>query len=100
MDNKAVQSTARVDVSAGSSVGVPPTEEADTRPRLSPSRAADFMSCPLLYRFRTIDQLPEPPSPEATRGTVVHTVLERLFDLPAVERTPDRAKAKIGRAHV
>jgi putative RecB family exonuclease len=58
---------------------------------LSPSRAADFMTCPLLYRFRTIDRLPERPSPEATRGTVVHAVLERLFDLPAAERTPGRA---------
>ncbi|WP_166350508.1 RecB family exonuclease [Phytoactinopolyspora limicola] len=58
---------------------------------LSPSRAADFMSCPLLYRFRSIDRLPEPPSPDATRGTVVHAVLERLFDLPADQRTPAEA---------
>jgi putative RecB family exonuclease len=58
---------------------------------LSPSRAADFKACPLLYRFRTIDRLPEAPSPEATRGTVVHTVLERLFDLPADQRTPAAA---------
>ncbi|MBZ4320206.1 RecB family exonuclease [Streptomyces huiliensis] len=60
---------------------------------LSPSRAADFMRCPLLYRFRVIDRLPEKPSPAATRGTVVHSVLERLFDVPAAERTPDRARA-------
>src|SRR4051794_7212803 len=58
---------------------------------LSPSRAGDFMTCPLLYRFRTIDKLPEPSSPEAVRGTVVHKVLEDLFDLPAQERTPTRA---------
>ncbi|HSV38468.1 MAG TPA: PD-(D/E)XK nuclease family protein [Nocardioidaceae bacterium] len=58
---------------------------------LSPSRASDFMACPLLYRFRTIDKLPEPYSPLAVRGTVVHKVLEDLFDLPAAERTPDRA---------
>ena len=36
---------------------------------LSPSRAGDFMSCPLLYRYRTIDRLPEPFSPDAVRGT-------------------------------
>lgn len=65
---------------------------------LSPSRASDFMTCPLLYRFRTIDRLPERPSPEATRGTVVHTVLERLFDLPAGDRTPDRAIQLVGPA--
>jgi putative RecB family exonuclease len=58
---------------------------------LSPSRAGDFMTCPLLYRFRTIDRLPEPSSPDAVRGTVVHKVLEDLFDLPAQERTPSRA---------
>ncbi|MDF5753801.1 RecB family exonuclease [Spongiactinospora sp. TRM90649] len=54
---------------------------------LSPSRAGDFMTCPLLYRFRVVDQLPERPSPAAVRGTVVHAVLERLYDLPAPERT-------------
>jgi len=58
---------------------------------LSPSRAADFMACPLLYRYRVIDRLPEPPSPVAARGTVVHAVLEQLFELPAAERTLDRA---------
>jgi putative RecB family exonuclease len=58
---------------------------------LSPSRASDFMTCPLLYRFRTVDRLPEPPSPDAVRGTVVHKVLEDLFDLPAPERTNRQA---------
>lgn len=58
---------------------------------LSPSRAGDFMTCPLLYRFRTIDRLPEPPSPAASRGTLVHAVLEQVFDLPAEQRTPGRA---------
>jgi putative RecB family exonuclease len=59
---------------------------------LSPSRAADFVTCPLLYRFRTIDRLPEPPSPDAVRGTLVHKVLEELFDVAADQRTPDRAR--------
>ncbi len=62
---------------------------------LSPSRAADFMTCPLLYRFRVIDRLPQRPSAPAARGTVVHAVLERLFDLPPTERTPDQAAALI-----
>ena len=65
-------------------------------PSLSPSRAADFMTCPLLYRFRVVDKIPEAPSPAATRGTVVHAVLERLFDLPADERTLDRARLMVG----
>jgi len=59
---------------------------------LSPSRAADFMTCPLLYRFRTIDRLPERPSRDAVRGTLVHQVLEGLFDIPATGRTPERAR--------
>ncbi|MEU9101833.1 RecB family exonuclease [Streptomyces sp. NPDC048361] len=62
---------------------------------LSPSRANDFMQCPLLYRFRVIDRLPEKPSEAATRGTLVHAVLERLFDDPAAERTAPRAKSMI-----
>lgn len=62
---------------------------------LSPSRAAEFLSCPLRYRFRVIDRLPERPSPAATRGTMIHGVLEQLFDLPAAERTPERAGAML-----
>lgn len=65
---------------------MPPTEPTIIG-ALSPSRAGDFMTCPLLYRFRVIDRLPEPPSPAAVRGTMVHSVLERLYDLPAAERT-------------
>jgi putative RecB family exonuclease len=63
------------------------------RPSLSPSRAGDFLTCPLLYRFRVVDRLPEPPSPAAARGTLVHAVLERLFDEPAAGRTPETARA-------
>ncbi|MFD6262400.1 RecB family exonuclease [Micromonospora chalcea] len=61
------------------------------RASLSPSRAADFKTCPLLYRFRSIDRLPERPTVEQARGTLVHAVLERLFDLPASARTPESA---------
>jgi putative RecB family exonuclease len=74
------------------------TTAADTAPRrpsLSPSRAADFKTCPLLYRFRTIDRLPERKSRAAVRGTLVHAVLERLYDLPAAERTVEAARALI-----
>jgi putative RecB family exonuclease len=62
-------------------------------PALSPSRAADFKQCPLLFRFRTIDKLEGPPSPAAARGTLVHSVLEHLFEAPAAERTPEAALA-------
>jgi putative RecB family exonuclease len=62
---------------------------------LSPSRAGDFMTCPLLYRFRTIDKIPEPPNPVMVRGTLVHAVLERLFDDPAPQRTLEYAVSMV-----
>jgi putative RecB family exonuclease len=61
------------------------------RPALSPSRAADFKQCPLLYRFRAIDRLPEPQSVAQLRGSVVHAALEQLYTLPAADRGPDTA---------
>jgi putative RecB family exonuclease len=64
-----------------------PSPALDSGWALSPSRALDFKNCALLYRFRVIDKLPEPPSVEAARGTVIHAVLEKLFDLPAAGRT-------------
>ena len=54
---------------------------------LSPSRANDFQTCPLLFRLRSIDKLPEDPSPAAIRGTLVHAALEHLFELAPRERT-------------
>ncbi len=59
--------------------------------RLSPSRVSDFSNCPQLYKFRAIDQLPEPISLDAERGTLVHSVLEKLFDSPALMRTLETA---------
>ncbi|GAA2538271.1 RecB family exonuclease [Pseudonocardia hydrocarbonoxydans] len=68
------------------------------RPALSPSRAGDFRQCPLLYRFRAIDRLPERPGLAQVRGTLVHAVLERLFDLPAAQRVPAAARALVAPA--
>ena len=50
------------------------------------------MTCPLMFRFRTVDRLPEASSVDAVRGTLVHKVLEDLFSLPAAERTPEAAR--------
>lgn len=66
-----------------------------SRPALSPSRASDFKQCPLKYRLRAIDRIPEPPSRAAVRGTVVHAVLEDLFGLPAEQRHPEQAAALV-----
>ena len=54
--------------------------------RLSPSRISDFNNCPQLYKYRAIDQLPEPPSIDAERGKLIHSVLEDLFE----EKMEDR----------
>jgi len=82
---------------AGPEVVTAPDESARPRPArsLSPSRAGDFLTCPLLYRFRVIDRLPEPPSLAAVRGTLVHAVLEHLFDQRAPDRTPDAARSLV-----
>lgn len=46
---------------------------------LSPSKVSSFTDCALAFRFSTIDRLPEPPSAPASKGTLVHRALERLF---------------------
>ncbi|MFJ9409986.1 RecB family exonuclease [Streptomyces sp. NPDC101393] len=90
----AQETPASVETAEGPAAG--PVVRPAARPvALSPSRASDFMQCPLLYRFRVIDKLPEKPSAAATRGTVVHAVLERLFDAPAAERTAPGARAMV-----
>lgn len=58
---------------------------------LSASRAADFRRCPLLYRLRAIDRIPEPKTRAQVLGTVVHSVLEELYGLEQTDRAPDRA---------
>jgi putative RecB family exonuclease len=63
----------------------------ETLLKLSPSSAGDFKSCPQLFKFRSIDRVPEPVSGPAARGSLVHAVLERLFQEPAHMRTPSRA---------
>ena len=56
---------------------------------LSPSRAGDFKACPQLFKFRAIDRLPEPTSIYQARGTTAHLALQRLFDRPPSERSPE-----------
>ncbi|MGH3774364.1 MAG: RecB family exonuclease [Pseudonocardiaceae bacterium] len=84
-------------LASGPAAAVPDTSPpagtpARRRPALSPSRAADFKQCPLLYRFRAVDRLPETPSRVQVRGTVVHAALERLFAL-----APDQREPEVGR---
>ena len=65
---------------------------------LSPSKVSSFTDCALAFRFSVIDRLPEPPSIAATKGTLVHAALERLFVLPEAERSPAAAAAGLAGA--
>jgi putative RecB family exonuclease len=58
---------------------------------LTPSKVAAFKDCALAFRYSVIDRLPEPPSPAAVRGTLVHRALQRLHEAPAEQRTPATA---------
>lgn len=65
---------------------------------LSPSRVSSFTSCPMQFRFSSIEKLPEPPGVAATRGTIVHRALELLFEAPGPERTPEALRSSLVRA--
>ena len=82
----------------GEAEGGSPKRDEPRRPALSPSRASDFKQCPLLYRFRAIDRLPEPTSAAQLRGSVVHAALERLYTLPAPQRLPATAMTLVAQA--
>ena len=69
-------------------------------PSLSPSSVSAFKSCPLAFRFSYIDRLPEPPSPAATKGTLVHRALELLMCRPQPDRTVDAALCDLETARV
>jgi putative RecB family exonuclease len=66
---------------------------------LSPSKVVAFTNCPLAFRYSQIEHLPEPPSPPAVKGTLVHAALEGLFwNHPVGTRTPAAAQAELGRS--
>jgi putative RecB family exonuclease len=65
---------------------------------LSPSKISAFKHCPLAFRFSVIDRLPEPPSPAASKGTLVHRAMELLMLRPPADRTPASALTDLERA--
>src|SRR5205814_7714450 len=68
---------------------------------LSPSKVASFKDCALAFRFSAIDRPPEPPSPWAVKGTLVHRALELLFwEEQAGNRSLEAALTKLERARV
>jgi putative RecB family exonuclease len=65
---------------------------------LSPSRVSSFTSCPMQFRFSSIEKLPEPPGVATTRGTIVHRALELLFVRRPADRTPEALAADMASA--
>ncbi len=65
---------------------------------LSPSRVDAFTSCPLQFRFASIQKLPEPPSVSATKGSLVHRCLELLFETDPTVRTLETALTALDQA--
>jgi putative RecB family exonuclease len=66
---------------------------------LTPSKVASFKDCALAFRFSAVDRLPEPPSPWAAKGSLVHRALELLFwELAPGERTAEAGLALLDRA--
>lgn len=60
----------------------------DVPTSLSPSRVEKFTSCPLAFRFASIEKLPEPATIHTIRGSLVHRALELAYTRPPAERTP------------
>lgn len=65
--------------------------------KLSPSSARDFKSCPQLFKYRAVDRLPEPVSSAQAKGSLVHSVLQRIFLEPPETRTQERAEELLTR---
>ena len=66
---------------------------------LSPSRVEAFTSCPLAFRFASIEKLPEPPRAHTTKGSLVHRALELLFaDHRPADRTLEAGLGALARA--
>lgn len=53
---------------------------------LSPSRVEAFTTCPLAFRFTSIERLGDPPTVHTTRGSLVHRALQLAFQAPAGSR--------------
>ncbi|MCI6584373.1 MAG: PD-(D/E)XK nuclease family protein [Mobiluncus porci] len=64
-------------------------------PALSASSAKSFLQCPLQFRLRFVDKIPEPRNAAMLKGTLVHKVLEDMFDLPRPERHSERVIATV-----
>jgi putative RecB family exonuclease len=64
---------------------------------LTPSKVTAFTNCPQAFQFSVIEHRPEPPSPHAVKGTLVHSALEGLFwNHEATDRSRAAAERELG----
>jgi RecB family exonuclease len=68
--------------------------------KLTPSRLSAWLDCPRRFRMAYLDRPPPPRGgawAHSTLGAVVHNALRALFELPAPDRTPERAALLVDR---
>ena len=65
---------------------------------LSPSRLADFQSCPRRFQHGAVDRITQPATYATAKGNLLHHVFEHLFLRPPAERTLDTARALVAEA--
>ena len=59
---------------------------------ITASKVSSFKECGLAFRLSVIDKIPQPITPWTLRGTLAHTVLDRLyFRYDGANRTRERA---------
>ena len=61
------------------------------------SSASRYRQCPLSWRFRYVEHLPDPAGPPAVIGSFVHECLEHFYQYPGTERTEDTMRDIAGR---
>ena len=59
---------------------------------LSPTSASTWRQCPARWRYRYVENLPDPPGHDAVIGSFVHRVLEALLGEEPGHRSIERAR--------
>lgn len=62
---------------------------------LSPSRLADFETCPRKYQYSAVEKIKQPASYASAKGRFIHSILEYLFKEAPEDRTITKARSFI-----
>jgi putative RecB family exonuclease len=65
---------------------------------LSPSRLADFQTCPRRYQHASVERIAQPASYATAKGRLVHHIFEYLFKLEPADRTIAAARELVAPA--